>query len=63
MPTLTSTFQRVTRWSLFKVRGNMRAVLVEQYDSIENIQIKEVQTPVPGAGQVLVKVKACLFLR
>ncbi|MBT3786756.1 MAG: NADPH:quinone oxidoreductase family protein [Alphaproteobacteria bacterium] len=36
----------------------MRAVLVEQYDSIENIQIKEVQTPVPGAGQVLVKVKA-----
>ena len=36
----------------------MRAVLVEQYDSIENIQIGEVETPAIAAGQVLVKVQA-----
>ena len=36
----------------------MRAVLVEQYDSIDNIQIAEVETPAFAAGQVLVKVQA-----
>ena len=36
----------------------MRALLVEQYDSIENIQIGEVETPAIAAGQVLVKVQA-----
>jgi NADPH:quinone reductase len=36
----------------------MRAVLVEKYDSIENIQIGEVKLPDIMAGQVLVKVQA-----
>lgn len=36
----------------------MRAVLVEQYDSIENIRIGEVETPKIQAGHVLVKVQA-----
>jgi len=36
----------------------MRAVLVEQYDSIDNIRIKEVGTPALDVGQVLIKVEA-----
>lgn len=36
----------------------MKAVLVEQYDSIDNIRIKDVSSPIVSAGQLRVRVKA-----
>ena len=36
----------------------MKAVLVERYDTIDNIALKEVDRPEPAAGQVRVKIQA-----
>ena len=36
----------------------MRAVQVENYGDVDALVLREVERPVPGAGQVLVKVHA-----
>ena len=36
----------------------MKAVVVEQYDSIDNIRIKDVGRPVVAAGELRVRVQA-----
>lgn len=36
----------------------MKAVVCEEYGSIDNLTIKEMDDPIPGKGEVLVKVKA-----
>src|SRR4030095_4050666 len=40
------------------IRISMKAVVVEQYDTIDNIPLKEVALPDVAAGQVRVKVQA-----
>ena len=37
----------------------MKAVLCKQHGLPETLVVEEVPTPVPGAGQVLISVKAC----
>ena len=36
----------------------MKAVLVEQYDAIDNIHIRDVEKPVVSDGQLLVRIQA-----
>ena len=39
--------------------SSMRAVYFNSYGGVEALQVGELPTPVPGPGQVLVKVAAC----
>ena len=36
----------------------MKAVVVEQYDSIDNIRLKDVALPAVSSGQMRVKIRA-----
>ncbi len=36
----------------------MKAVVIQEYGGIERLEYKEVETPVPGPGEVLVRVRA-----
>lgn len=36
----------------------MKAVYVDRYTTLDSVQVREVETPVPAAGQVLVKIHA-----